>query len=587
LTRGTVPGEQAPIGIYRRLLGYTARYWQALVVAAIALIVYAATDTGFAALMKPLLDEGLVKEDMNAVRRVLPILIGITIVRGLSGFASEYAMNLVARRVIARLRGEVFEHFLRLPSSYYDRSSLGVLLSKLTYNIEQVAESTTKSVTVAIRDTFTIIALIGWMIWIHAGLAVLILILAPLVGALVRFLSRRFRRYSGRIQDSMGDVTRVTEQVLAAHRVVKVFNGQDYERERFDEFNERNRRSHMRLAAAKAIGEPVIMQVGAFGIAVVIYFATTSGLTPGDFVSFLSAMLLVTAPLKRLTNINASLQQGIAAGQSIFALLDTPVEEGGQRKLQGRARGDVEYRSVTFAYSAEKGAVLRDVSLVIPAGRTVAFVGKSGSGKTTLVSLLPRFYDPDEGQVLLDGHDIREYTLPSLREQIALVSQEVVLFNDTIANNIAYGSLAGASREQITQAARAANVLAFAEDLPEGLDTLVGDRGVLLSGGQRQRIAIARALLKDAPVLILDEATSALDSESERQIQLALEELMRNRTTLVIAHRLSTTERADLIVVLADGRIVETGTHAELLARNADYANLHRMQFRESEPAEA
>jgi subfamily B ATP-binding cassette protein MsbA len=579
-----VEGRSAePTAVYRRLIAYTTRYWRILCGAGLALICYAATDTGFAAMMKPLLDEGLVKQDMGAVRRVLPLIVVISIVRGIAGFVSEYTMNVVARRVITTLRAEVFEHFLRLPSGYYDRSSLGMLLSKLTYNIEQVADSTTKSVTVLIRDSFTIVGLIGWMLYIDATLALLILVLAPFVGSLIRYLGRRFRRYSGRIQDSMGDVTRVTEEVLTAQRIIKVFNGQDYELRRFAEFNERNRRLNMRLAAAKAIGEPVVMQIGALGIACVIYFATTSGLTPGAFVSFLSAILLVTAPLKRLTSINASLQQGIAAGESIFALLDSEVEQGGTKVLTGHARGEVEYRNVSFSYSEEKGRVLRDVSLHIPAGRTVALVGRSGSGKTTLVSLLPRFYDPEVGQILLDGHDIREYTLDSLREQISLVSQEVMLFNDTIARNIAYGSLAGASVEAIQNAARAAHVLAFTDELPDRLETVVGDRGVMLSGGQRQRVAIARALLKDAPILILDEATSALDSESERHIQTALEALMRNRTTLVIAHRLSTVEKADRIVVLHEGRVIESGTHVELLERGGAYAALYRMQFREPE----
>jgi len=577
------PEAGAPAVVYRRLLRYTVHYWRVLCVAGIALVLYAATDTGFAALMKPLLDEGLVKQDMGAVRKVLPLVVVISVVRGIAGFVSEYTMNLVARHVIATLRAQVFEHFLVLPSSYYDRSSLGTLLSKLTYNIEQVADSTTKSLTVLIRDTFTIVGLIAWMVYIDAKLSLFILVFAPLMGMLIRTLGRRFRRYSGRIQDSMGDVTRVTQEVLSAQRVIKVFNGQDYEKRRFDEFNEHNRRLNMRLAAAKAIGEPIVMQIGAIGVACVLYFSTTSGLSAGDFVSFLSAVLLVTAPLKRLTGINASLQQGIAAGESIFALLDSEVEQGGTRVLPGHARGEVEFSNVSFAYTEDKGRVLHNVSVHIPAGQTVALVGRSGSGKTTLVSLLPRFYDADSGQVLVDGHDVREYTLASLREQIALVSQEVTLFHDTIARNIAYGSLSGASRGAIEQAAEAAQVLAFANDLPEGLETMVGDRGVLLSGGQRQRVAIARALLKDAPIIILDEATSALDSESERHIQAALDALMRNRTTLVIAHRLSTVESADRIVVLREGRVVESGTHAELLDHGGDYAALYRMQFRESE----
>jgi len=446
-----------------------------------------------------------------------------------------------------------------------------------------VAQCTSQVITTLVRDALTILGLIGYMFWVNLRLSIFIVVVGPLIAGLVRLVSHHFRRYSARIQTSMGDVTRAAEEVLEAHEVVKVFNGQDKERDDFEIVNARNQRLHMKLVATKAGSTPIIQLIAALGLAGVVYVATMddSGqmITVGEFGSFLSAMLLLMTPLKRLTNINAPLQQGIAAGQSIFELLDQPAEDqGGERPLE-RATGRVEYHNVHFVYSAEKGTVLRDVSVVIPAGQRLAVVGRSGSGKSTLVSLLPRFYDPTEGRIELDGHDIREFRLSDLRSQISLVSQDVKLFNDSIGNNIAYGSMSRVPEAAVVEAARAAHVLEFADKLPDGLDTIVGDRGVLLSGGQRQRIAIARAILKDAPILILDEATSALDTESERHIQAAIEALMRDRTTLVIAHRLSTIENADRILVMDQGRIVEAGTHEALLERAGHYAALHRMQF--------
>jgi subfamily B ATP-binding cassette protein MsbA len=488
----------------------------------------------------------------------------------------------VGRQIIKAMRAELFAHYLRLPAIYYDSASSAQMLSRMTYNVELVAEASTNSVTVLIRDTLTIVALLGWLFYLDWQLTLIALTLAPLISILLQRVNRLFRRYSARIQNSMGDVTRVAKEAIEGHRVIRVFNAQDYEQRAFDVVNEQNRHSNMRLVGARASSGPIVQLIAAIGLAVVMYFAIRQVLSHAmpvaDFLSFLAGLLLISAPLRRLMQVFGPLQQGIAAGASVFEVLDTPVEDVGGGRALLRARGEVEYRNVHFEYVAEKGAVLRGISLRAPVGSTLAIVGKSGSGKSTLVSLLPRFYDAQQGSVLLDGVDVREYALADLRRQVALVSQDVVLFNDTIRNNIAF-STADATAQAVEDAARAAYVLEFADELPQGLDTLVGDRGALLSGGQRQRIAIARAILKDAPVLILDEATSSLDTHSERRIQAALAQLARNRTTLVIAHRLSTVEQADHIVVLDDGAVVESGTHAELLAQGGLYAQLYRLQF--------
>lgn len=569
--------------IYRRLLGYARQYWPWYTTAIAAMVLYAATDTGFAALMRPLLDGSFIEKDPATIRLVPVLMMALFLVRGIGGFASTYCLNHIGRNVIKTLRGELFSKFLMLPTAVHDKSSTGVMLSKLTYNVEQVAESTTDAVTVVIRDTLTIFGLVCWMFYLNIKLSLFIFVVGPLIGWLMRYVSSRFRRYSQRIQDSMGDVTRVAEEVLSGHKVVKVFNGQEYEERQFEKVNERNRRLFMRLVAVRAVSIPLIQVIAAFGMAGIIYMATQpemlKALSVGTFISFFTAMLMLMGPLKRITNVNSTLQRGIAAARSIFEVLDERSEPpGGSRPLQ-RARGDIAFDAVEFAYDTKKGSVLRDLSFTVGAGQTVAFVGRSGSGKSTLISLLPRFYDIDTGTISIDGHDIREYRLTDLRRQIALVSQDVTLFNDTISRNIAYGLPEDTSIDDVRAAAKAAHVMEFADKLPDGLDTVVGDRGVLLSGGQRQRVAIARALLKNAPLLILDEATSALDTESERHIRNALELLMKNRTTLVIAHRLSTVENADRIIVLDDGRIVETGDHASLIEHGGHYAKLYRMQF--------
>jgi subfamily B ATP-binding cassette protein MsbA len=570
-------------GLYKRLLAYATPYWRLFAVAVVAMLVFAATDTGLAALMKPMLDGSFIERDPQAVRLVPVALVLLFVLRGLTGFASRYAMSWIGRMIVQQLRREVFHRQLYLPACYFDRNPSGRMLSRLTFDVEQVAEASTNALTVLIRDSLTALFLLAYMFWISGWLTLLFLIVGPVLILLLRLVSRRFRVISRRIQDSMGELTQYSEEVIHGQRLIKSFNGQDRQERQFQAVNDRNRRLHLKMAAALGASTPVVQLIAACVLALVIYLATLESVTReisvGGFMSFIAAMLLLLQPVKRLTNVNALVQRGIAAARSIFALLDEPLEHDTGRLALTRASGTIEFRNVGFAYDARQGAVIHDLSFDIRPGETVALVGRSGSGKSTLASLLVRFYDPDHGGIRLDGHDLRDYRLADLRAQIGVVGQEVVLFNDTVAANIAWGRPGAVSPQEIIAAAEAAHAMSFIRELPQGLDSRVGDRGVLLSGGQRQRIAIARAVLKNAPVLVLDEATSALDSESERLVQDALASLMRNRTSLVIAHRLSTVERADRILVLEAGALVEQGRHAELLARHGLYADLYRMQF--------
>lgn len=571
--------------VYKRLLGYAWHYSPIFLLAVVFMAVAAATDAGFAWIMKPMLDGSFIDKDPVVISWLPFGLLAIFLIRGFAGFVASYGMARVGRNIIRDMRQQMFAHLMRLPATYYDRNASGQLTSKLIYDVEQVAQAATSAVTVIVRDTFSIIGLLGLMFYTSWKLSLVFILVGPVITAIVVLVSKRFRRISTRIQTSMGNVSQLSQQMIDGNRVVKIFGGEKQEEKNFSDANEYNRRQNMKLATTSALSVPVSQFFGACGLAVILFVATSeemlAALTVGTFMSFVAASMMLLAPMKRLTMVQATVQQGIAAAQSIFLLLDQmPEKDNGKEKLVS-CQGKIEFRNVSFAYESEKGAVLEQVNFTALPGETIAIVGRSGSGKSTLVNMLPRIYDADDGDILIDGNPVQNFSLASLRQKIALVSQDVTLFNDTIANNIAYGALMETDEQEIIRAADAAHVMDFVQNLPQGLNTMIGEKGVLLSGGQRQRIAIARALLKNAPILILDEATSALDSESERFIQEALRDLMQNRTTLVIAHRLSTVEGADNILVMRDGRIVESGKHDELLAAQGNYATLYQMQFNE------
>lgn len=571
--------------LYKRLLAYVKPHWTVFLVAFFGFILYAVTQTGFAKWLEYVVDT--VGKGEFEWRGVLALsVIGLFAVRGLGTFLASYALAYIARRVINQLRMDLFDKLLNLPRSFFDQQSSGQILSRLTYNVEQVTGAATDAVRVVLREGLTIIGLLGYLIFLNWKLTLIFLAAVPLIALVVRFAAKRLRRLSTEIQESVGDVAHVASESIKGIEVVRIFGGKDREHSRFQEANERNRQQFMKLVVTQSINTPLVQLIVACALGLLMYTAMHPDLmaemSAGEFIVFITAAGMIAKPMRQVTEVNSIIQRGIAAAESVFEFTDSESEvDHGQQLLE--ATGEIELRNLSFTYSGTSEPVLHNLNLHIKPGESIALVGRSGSGKSTLVGLLPRFHDLSDGELLLDGVQVQDIKLASLRSQIALVNQQVVLFEGSIADNIAYGALAGRSREQVEAAAQAAHVLEFSDRMPDGLDTLIGENGTMLSGGQRQRIAIARALLKDAPILILDEATSALDTESERHIQAAMENVMRGRTTLVIAHRLSTIENVDRILVMDAGRIVESGSHQVLLELGGAYASLHGLQFNQTD----
>ncbi|MEY2861542.1 MAG: hypothetical protein RL392_2000 [Pseudomonadota bacterium] len=569
--------------IYARLISYLQPYWKACTLAVIGMISVAMTEPLFPAIMKYLLDNGFQTQDARMVWMIPAGIVLLFLVRSIFVFSTGYLMMWISSRLVTDLRREMFAKILVLPTQTYHEQSAGKLISRLVYDVNNVSDAATSALVSIVRESFTALALIGYLLYLDWKLTLITLAIGPVIALIVKSFSKRMRAASRMSLDAIRQIAHSIEETIAAHKVIKIFGGQGQQSQRFWRDTERFRRAQMREAIPSSATTPITHIAAAVAVAVITYLALSqttgqAGASAGGFVSFITAMLMLIAPIKQLTSVNTTLQRGLAACESVFFLLDTPAEIDPGRHLMPKAQGNITFENVSFRYPDADRAALDDVSFQIASGQTVALVGASGGGKTTISALIPRFYRCTSGLIRIDGIDINDLTLASLRHNIALVSQDIVLFNDTIEANIAFGSRDSCSRQDVIQAARAANAWDFIEQLPDGLDTPIGENGAKLSGGQRQRIAIARALLKNAPILILDEATSALDTESERQVQAALTVLMKNRTTLVIAHRLSTIERADRILVLDQGRIVETGTHAELLSTGGYYANLSQMQ---------
>ncbi|WP_333796538.1 lipid A export permease/ATP-binding protein MsbA [Rheinheimera sp.] len=578
--------QHSSASTFRRLLGYLKHYRFGFVVAILGMIGYASVDVFFLSQFDQFIDRGITQRDMDYLALAPVAVIVLFLLRGVFHFIASYCLNWSGTHIVKDLRQQLFEKMLALPVSYHDQHSTGELISRITYDAEQIKQASSKALVVLIHEGAFVIGLLALMFYNSWQLSAIFLVIAPVIALIVSHVSRRFRQISNNMQGAMGQVTSSAEQMLNGHKVILSFGGKILEAKRFEEVNNSNRRLDVKLEATRALSVSVIQVIASFALAFVIYLASfpemLDTLTPGMFTEIITSMMLLLKPLKQLTTVNSDFQKGMAAAATVFSVLDeTPERDTGTRELD-RVQGNIEFRNLSFNYPGHDKQVLKDINFSVTAGQTVALVGRSGSGKTTISSLLPRFYEVEQGEILLDGINTKDCTLDSLRRQIAVVSQHVVLFNDTIANNIAYGFQGELTKERLLDVAEKAHVMEFAGQMPKGLDTEIGENGVTLSGGQRQRIAIARALLRQSPVLVLDEATSALDTESERKIQAALDELLKNRTNLVIAHRLSTIENADLILVMDQGQIVERGSHSELLAQNGYYASLYKMQFGET-----
>jgi ATP-binding cassette, subfamily B, bacterial MsbA len=581
------PPRMGTAALYRRLLGFSAAYWPIGLVALLGMLLEAGAAGAFTWLMKPLIDGTFVQRDAGVVRWLPGVIVAIFFLRGLATFLADVAMARIGRGVVRDMRNALLDKSLRMPSAWFDREAPATQISRLTYNTEQLAFAAAESVKVVLTDALTITVLLAVMLSNSVKLTLTMLFMVPLIALIVTTVGRRYRRINTTLQDAFAQFSHRAEQALSGQEAIKIYGAQQVEQTRLADLAQRNFRLNLKVVATQAMSSSLVQLLAACALAAIVYVAgreaVRDGMTAGSFMALISAMMAMLPSLKKITNVQSMVQRGIAAAETVFAVLDAePEPDTGTRGID-RARGELVFEQVGFHYAAGKGQALDQVSFRVAPGTTTAIVGRSGSGKSTLARLLPRFYEPQDGRILLDGVPLAEYRLADLRRQIAVVSQNVVLFDDSVAANIAFGDLAGSSREDIVAAARAANALEFIEQLPQGFETRIGDRGVLLSGGQRQRIAIARAILKNAPILILDEATSALDTESERLIQEALDRILAERTAIVIAHRLSTIEHADQVVVLDGGRVQELGTHAELIARDGAYARLHRLQFRDAE----
>ncbi|OOG49175.1 lipid A export permease/ATP-binding protein MsbA [Rhodanobacter sp. C01] len=569
--------------VYKRLLGYSRKYWAIGLVALVGMILDGGGLAIFTNLLRPMIDDLFARKDAYLIFWMPIWIMGIFFVRSCGTFVSDYGISYIGRHVVQTMQHDVFAAYLKLPAAFFGKEPSGQQVSRITYTSEQVASAATDALKVAVTDGFTVIFMLLVMLHNSAYLTLSLLIMVPAIAVVATVVSRRYRQISRRIQGSMGSVTGTVEESVGAHREVRIYGGQEHEAGRFDEITRHTRRLNLKIAATNAASSSTIQMVAATALAALVFLGTRpqilSVMSPGVFFAVLTAMGSMMPSLKRLTTVQGNIQRGLSAAEDLFEVIDMPPEVDHGRRELTRTHGDLHFEAVTLMYPRNDFEALRGIDLHCAAGTVTALVGRSGSGKSSLASLLPRFYAPTTGRIVLDGEDYQEYTLDSLRRQIAWVGQSVVLFDDTVANNIAYGELAGASEADIVAAAEAANAMEFIARMPLGIHTQIGQSGNTLSGGQRQRLAIARAILKNAPILVLDEATSALDTESERLIQQALQRLMKDRTTLVIAHRLSTVEGAGQIAVMDQGCIIERGTHAELIALNGQYAALHRMQF--------